>query len=223
MKKQVLQWIMVCFVIGWNAYSTSVFTQTLEEFKQASSYEKEQQFRAEIERLRSLFPEHFVGRSVDAFKNSGPSLILADLFFLTIDVCEYDLPTLHREFPAFSAIYQPVYLGDLNNDGQNEALTVSDMEPAVTDIVIFQQHADSIDIYEQVIDVYRMNVTVKELPSGEKHIVARSEEERRIPIKGTNNLLTLEYAREIVLHFTGEAFEEVRPLMIVDERIVLDE
>jgi hypothetical protein len=180
--------------------------------------------KQEIEKLRAATPVLFKERQVDKFVHVfAPLRSEADLLYCAAELSNYDLDKLHKEFPVFSYIYNPVFIGDLDGDEENEILCVPDLEPSDTYLFIFKQEKDTITLYQKIIDVYRMQITVQELPNGEQQIVARSEDERRIPIKGTNDLLTLEYAREMVLKFTGDAIEEVRPLMIVDERIVLDE
>lgn len=195
---------------------------TLDEIKKGHPGASDQ-LQVEINKLRAIKPVMFEEREISDFNNFGPSLKNADIFFLAVELCTYDLATLQREFPALSYIYHPVFLGDLNNDGEDEVLTVSDMEPSVTDIVIFQQEDKNINMYQKVIEVYRMDVFVHEMPDNEKQIIGRSRGERRVQVKGTNELVTLEYVREMILRFTGSEIEIVRPLMVVDEQVVLDD
>lgn len=222
MKISIKSILVICIGFWGCIISSSAFSLTADDLKRGSS-EAEQQLQDELTQLQKVAPDLFTDRQVSSFANFGPSFKDADLLLLATEICDYDLDTLYQKFPVLSYIYNPIFLGDLDQDGEKEILCVPDLEPSNTYLFIFKQGEDKIEAYQRVFDIYRMKISVHELSNHEKQIIGRSEGERRVQIKGTNELVTVEWVREMILRFTGSDIEIVRPLMVVDEQVVLDD
>ena len=84
---------------------------------------QEEQLKSEIARLQQAKPLLFAHRQIDkVLEDFSPTGAEADLLLLAAELCGNNLTKLQQEFPMLCSIYQPVFIGDLDQDGEAEVL-----------------------------------------------------------------------------------------------------
>ncbi len=141
-----------------------------------------------------------------------------DILFSAIRYCRNDLGKMQNEFPELFAIFRPAVLDDLDDDSELEVvMNLSGYKGDSTWIWIAEPYAGAYRYFEYE-DQYRMVTEV--ISTKEKEIVLRRPGSKNIPIKGTNNLVTIEFVLQTVLKFTGKAIEVLKPYEVLNERLV---
>ena len=195
--------------------------------QQKNIRQRRDQLKNEIERLQHANPSFFINRQsdklVEVFSPIGTE---AYLLLLAAKLCEYELDTLQREFPMLCYIYQPIFLGDLDDDGEIEVLTDrSSVHEDFTELVIFQQEGETFGEYAKVIHRRPLKISVRTVSDDLHQIVATAQESRPLPIMGrdTHKTVTLVTIKQMLLQFTGNEIKEISPFKVVYEGIKFDE
>ena len=141
-----------------------------------------------------------------------------NILFTAIRYCRNDLGKMQDEFPDLFAIFRPEVLDDLDDDDELEVvMNLSGYKGDSTWIWIAEPYAGAYRYFEYE-DQHRMVTEV--IITKEKEIVLRRPGSKNIPIKGTNNLVTIEFVLQTVIKFTGKTIEVIRPYEIVDECLI---
>jgi hypothetical protein len=141
-----------------------------------------------------------------------------NILFTAIRYCRNDLGKMQDEFPDLFAIFRPEALDNLDDDDELEVvMNLSGYKGDSTWIWIAEPYAGAYR-YVEYEDQHRMVTEV--IITKEKEIVLRRPGSKNIPIKGTNNLVTIEFVLQTVIKFTGKTIEVIRPYEIVDECLI---
>ena len=211
-------WI-VLFMMG----SIVCYASSLPTVKTRSLDEWEQQFQRELDRLQRLNPTIFIERQFDTWEQTGPSQKDADIVLWAIEhVCANDLQCLYEEFPALSVIYQPIFWGDLDDDGKQELLCATDSVTDYTILFIYKNTEHGIAGYRHNFDWLHVNVSIRQKTIHEQHIIARKESKDCVRVENSQQKVTYKTVNEMELRFTGSEIKIVEPFQEIDRMIVLD-
>lgn len=188
---------------------------------------QEEQLKSEIARLQQAKPLLFAHRQIDkVLEDFSPTGAEADLLLLAAELCGNNLTKLQQEFPMLCSIYQPVFIGDLDQDGEAEVLIdrSSVRESDVTELVIFQHEGEAVGEHAKIIPQRHVDIEIDVRPedNGRDVIVLSLRVYRLLPIEETNKMATLVTLQQMLLRFTGKEIEEISPFKVVYEGIELD-
>ncbi len=206
-------------ILYGQASSTQLTIDDLERGHPDAKHQLEQ----ELQFLQAHYPKELAGRQFEKLLNVfSPIGTEADLLFLAAKVCEYQVEKFYQQFPALSYIYEPIFLGDLDYDGEKEVLchrTITN----TAELVVF--YKDQQKIVQEISHKFalRLILSIQQSPNGYSQIVGRFTGSRRLPVKDRKQMGTLEYIKETIWRFSKGELEEIQPFMTIHEEIVLDE
>lgn len=179
---------------------------------QSSKYD----FDNEILTIRERQPALFDNKSNVVYENFGPSNTNADILFAATIISDCDLDLLREKFPELSEKYRPIFVGDLDGDGECEILIDrSNVWGAdITELVVFKKIIGAVSAYSIKIPRDLMTIRVEVNDSVKSITASKLSKKSIVDDNGLDK--TIFVAERIVMRFTGSSLEVVIPLSVVN-------